>query len=134
MRRVTGYQGNTLLQAGKFKLQGRLVYIVKRTTMLPLGGGDEGMYRKDEETYDIPCEQWRALKPPGENHDSWWVRLYVSAVEETLASASRYHAITGHYFADCVVLYRTSSMDTLIGLIFMPNTKWITFWVFLHHW
>lgn len=84
MRRVVAYQGNTLLESGKFKLrkEGPLVYVVKRTTVVPLGGTDEGRYARDEDVYEIGVGEWYNLRPPtaqGEGHDSWWMRLHVSS-------------------------------------------------------
>ena len=83
MRRVTAYQGNTVLEAGKFKIGGKLMFKIKRTTMIPLGGKDKGEYRKDAAAYEIPCEKWRAMRPPGSEdmHDCWWVRLQVCSLE-----------------------------------------------------
>jgi len=89
MRRVTAYQGNTVLEAGKFKIGGKLVFKIKRTTMIPLGGKDKGEYRKDAATYEIPCEKWRAMRPPGSEdmHDCWWVRLQVCGLESPFTTA-----------------------------------------------
>ncbi|KAF2130744.1 hypothetical protein P153DRAFT_204239 [Dothidotthia symphoricarpi CBS 119687] len=75
MTRMTKYAGNTLLKSGKFAKRGGLVYVVNRVTSIPLAGDGFG---KEEDTYNIPCDQWRGLKPlstPG--HDSWWQRLHV---------------------------------------------------------
>lgn len=78
MARVTRFQGNTLLQSGKFKKQQGFVYVIQRTTSIPLGGIGSGAFGKEEATYIIPCSQWRGLKPPSEpGHDSWWQRLHV---------------------------------------------------------
>lgn len=82
MRRVSGYQGNTTLESGKFVLekgQG-LVYVVKRTTMVPLGGKDKGKFGRDEDVYTIKVGDWYNMRPPmeeGREHDSWWMRLHV---------------------------------------------------------
>ena len=81
MARITQYPGNTLLQSGKFKKREGLVYVVKRTTNIPLGGEDKGKFGKEEEVYVIPCSEWRGLMPqsrPG--HDSWWQRLWVGGL------------------------------------------------------
>jgi hypothetical protein len=80
MARITQYPGNTLLQSGKFKKRDGLVYIVKRTTSIPLGGVDDGKFGKEEEVYVIMCSEWRNMMPqsrPG--HDSWWQRLWVGS-------------------------------------------------------
>ena len=77
MRRVTAYAGNTILEMGKFKLgPNRLVYIIKRTTMIELGSGARGQHAKDEDEYEIPESEWKSLCPPTTpGHDSWWRRL-----------------------------------------------------------
>lgn len=73
MRRVTGFQGNTILRMGKFELEGRMTLIIQRKTLIALSDGRSGM---DEATYEIPVEQWKYMHVqawPG--HDSWWRRL-----------------------------------------------------------
>jgi hypothetical protein len=74
MARVTKYAGNTLLQSGKFKLKDGMKFVIKRTTSIPL---TDGSFGREEQLYEIPCDQWRKLQPrstPG--HDSWWMRLH----------------------------------------------------------
>jgi hypothetical protein len=50
MARITNYPGNTVLQSGKFKKRDEeFVYIVKRTSKIPLGGSDVGRFGEEEE-------------------------------------------------------------------------------------
>lgn len=50
------------------------MYIVKRTTCIPTADNN---FAKDEAMYEIPCTQWRAMKPDGKvGHDSLWMRLH----------------------------------------------------------
>ncbi|CAO2651123.1 Nn.00g094200.m01.CDS01 [Neocucurbitaria sp. VM-36] len=81
MARITKYAGNTVLESGKFaqKKGQPLVYVIKRTTVIPLGGSDEGKFGREEEEYRIECGKWRSMQPPtvkGHEHDSWWTRLH----------------------------------------------------------
>jgi hypothetical protein len=84
MRRVTGFQGNTVLECGKFKLgagDDRLVYVLKRTTVLWCQGQEQGQrtYAMDTDQYEIRADKWRAMRPrtaEPDEHDCWWVRLY----------------------------------------------------------
>lgn len=83
MARVTKYAGNTVLESGKFALKkgAPLVYVIKRTTMIPLGGSDVSKFGREEEEYRIECDKWRSMQSPtmkGHEHDSWWTRLHVS--------------------------------------------------------
>lgn len=83
MARVTKYAGNTVLESGKFALKRGepLVYIVKRKTVIPLGGSDTGRFGREEKEYRIECGKWRSMQPPmvkGHEHDCWWTRLHVS--------------------------------------------------------
>jgi hypothetical protein len=80
MARITDFPGNTLLQSGKFRKRNEgYVYVVKRTSSIPLQGGSEKeAFGREEEVYVIKCSEWRGLRPksrPG--HDSWWQRLWV---------------------------------------------------------
>jgi hypothetical protein len=82
MRRVSGYQGNTVLESGKFRMRkdGPLVYVIRRRTSVLLGGKDEGGFGVDEDLYEIECKKWWDVRPErkeGEGHDSWWMRLHV---------------------------------------------------------
>jgi hypothetical protein len=83
MRRVTGFPGNTVLECGKFRLRGpRTVFVIERTTVLLLGGADEGTFAKEEAIYEIPAHKWRSMMPQStdpDSHDCWWVRLHVNA-------------------------------------------------------
>ncbi|KAH9875199.1 hypothetical protein J1614_004689 [Plenodomus biglobosus] len=77
MARVTRYPGNTLLQSGKFKTKEGFVYVIKRTTSIPLNGVDGRSFAREEALYVVPCSQWRSMKPPSTpGHDSWWQRLH----------------------------------------------------------
>lgn len=76
MTRLTKYPGNTLLQSGKFQMQmkGEMNFVIKRITSIPLSNGGFG---KEVEVYEIPCKEWRDLRPPSSpGHDSWWLRLH----------------------------------------------------------
>ncbi|KAJ4369049.1 hypothetical protein N0V83_006132 [Neocucurbitaria cava] len=69
MVRVTRYAGNTVLESGKFALKkgAPLVYVVKRTTVIPLGGSDVGKFGREEEEYprpDIEAHVTLYRKPP----------------------------------------------------------------------
>jgi hypothetical protein len=80
MRRVSGYQGNTVLESGKFRLTktAPLMYIVERKTSILLDGGG---FALDKDVYEIECGKWYAMQPEtvqGQGHGSWWMRLQVS--------------------------------------------------------
>lgn len=80
MRRVTAWPGNTILECGKFELQGppRTVFVIKRTTVLML---DSRSFARDEDMYEIPAHKWNRMmseRTDLNTHDYWWVRLNVS--------------------------------------------------------
>lgn len=83
MRRLTRYPGNTVLDVGKFRFGkgDEAVFIIKRTTVLPLGKGDKGKFGRDEEVYEIPAGRWRGMRVQSEpGHDSWWQRINVGGL------------------------------------------------------
>jgi hypothetical protein len=70
-----------------------MVYVVKRRSVVVLGGGDQAGFGREEERYVIECGKWRDMMPPmvkGREYDCWWVRLHVRicatcAREDTVA-------------------------------------------------
>ncbi|KAF2847775.1 hypothetical protein T440DRAFT_188282 [Plenodomus tracheiphilus IPT5] len=83
MARVTWYPGNTLLQSGKFKKKEGFVYVIQRTTRIPVRNivdGDVGVrgFAREEVVYVILCSRWRGMRTGGlPGHDGWWQRLHV---------------------------------------------------------
>jgi hypothetical protein len=57
MARISQYVGNTVLESGKFQLRRgeEMVYVVKRTSVVVLGGADKGKFGKEVEEYVVPC-------------------------------------------------------------------------------
>jgi hypothetical protein len=83
MARISLYQGNTVLESGNFQLRKEegMVYVVKRSSVVVLGGIDKGRFGREEEGYVVKCGEWRGLCPPmvkGREYDCWWARLHVS--------------------------------------------------------
>jgi hypothetical protein len=79
MARISQYQGNTVVEAGKSQLKKgeAMCYVVVRKSAIVLEGGKE--CGSEEERYVIKCGKWRSLEPPSTpGHDSWWMRLHVS--------------------------------------------------------
>ena len=80
MQRISGFQGNTVLESGKFmSWSGQMLYfVIKRTTSLAIKGGG---FETDICQYQINVDDWHNLKPKSSDegeHDSWWMRLHVS--------------------------------------------------------
>jgi hypothetical protein len=74
---MSGYQGNTVLESGKFRLKktAPLMYMVERKTSILLGGGG---FAFDRDVYETECSKWYNMRPEtaeGEGHNSWWMRL-----------------------------------------------------------
>jgi hypothetical protein len=60
MARISLYQGNTVLESGKFQLRKEegMVYVVKRSSVVVLGGIDKGRFGREEERYVVKCGEW----------------------------------------------------------------------------
>jgi hypothetical protein len=84
MERVIRYVGDTLLESGKIKMKkdkgmkSGMAYVVERTTSLVVDDGKGKEFGRDERVYVISVDEWYDVKPRGEAHDVWWMRLHVS--------------------------------------------------------
>ncbi|KAF2017309.1 hypothetical protein BU24DRAFT_490502 [Aaosphaeria arxii CBS 175.79] len=76
MARISCYEGNTTLEAGKIKLKDGPYYIIRRTTAIRLAHGETFKAARETQTYHIPVNKWKDLKPNSSvKHDCWWQRL-----------------------------------------------------------
>jgi hypothetical protein len=63
-----------LLQSGNSATKNGLMYIIKRTTSIPLKHGE---FAKEEEVYEIACKDWWKMWPRSQlGYDSRWMTLH----------------------------------------------------------